>query len=253
MKMKYIPRLVLNYAVYAFLFMGAAVLVGRAALTGSLSGDGAAPTSGVSETVPPQIVIDPGHGGEDGGASVGDTLEKDLNLQISECLSDLYTLFGIRSEMTRTEDIMLYDHFDDLEDYRGKKKSYDLRSRLRIAEESGAALYVGVHMNKFPQESSKGLQVYYSPNTDESAQAARITQSYAKKYLDPANERETKQATNAIYILKRIRIPAVLVECGFLSNEEERALLETPEYRLKVAAVLFASTGEYLYTQEKGR
>ncbi|MBQ9718962.1 MAG: N-acetylmuramoyl-L-alanine amidase, partial [Clostridia bacterium] len=67
------------------------------------------------------------------------------------------------------------------------------------------------------------------------------------------NGRETKQATSAIYILKRIRIPAVLVECGFLSNAEERALLETPEYRLKVAAVLFASTGEYLQIQEKGR
>lgn len=245
MKMKYIPRFVLNYAVYAFLFMGAAVLIGRAAFNGSLTD--AAPTADISETPPPQIIIDPGHGGEDGGAAVGDTLEKDLNLQISQCLSDLYALFGIRSEMTRTEDKMLYDHFDDLEDYRGKKKSYDLRSRLRIAEESGAALYVGVHMNKFPQEKYKGLQVYYSPNTDESAQAAQITQSYAKKYLDPTNERETKKATNAIYILKRITIPAVLVECGFLSNEEERALLETPEYRLKVAAVLFASTGEYLY------
>lgn len=250
--MKYIPRLVMNYTVYTFLFMGAAVLIGRAALTGGLSGDDAALTAGVSETPPPQIVIDPGHGGEDGGAAVGDTLEKDLNLQIAGCLSDLYDLFGIRAELTRTEDIMLYDHFDDLEDYRGKKKSYDLRSRLRIAEESGAALYVGVHMNKFPKESSKGLQVYYSPNTDESAQSAQIIQSYAKKYLDPENTRETKQATSAIYILKRIRIPAVLVECGFLSNEEERTLLETPEYRQKVAAVLFASTAEYLNEQDKG-
>ncbi|MGN1346543.1 MAG: N-acetylmuramoyl-L-alanine amidase [Eubacteriales bacterium] len=243
--MKYIPRLVLNYTVYAFLFMGAAVLIGRAAFPGDAGYT--APTAGVPETEPPQIMIDPGHGGEDGGASVGDTLEKDLNLEISFCLSDLYSLFGIRSEMTRTEDTMLYDRFDDLEDYRGKKKTYDLRSRLRMAEESGAVLYVGVHMNKFPQEKYKGLQVYYSPNTDESTRAARMIQSYAKKYLDPTNDRETKKATNAIYILKRIKIPAVLVECGFLSNNEERALLETPEYRLKVAAVLFASTGEYLY------
>ena len=251
--MKYIPRLVLNYTVYAFLFMGAAVLAGRTALNGRPVGIDAAPTAEVNKTPPPQIVIDPGHGGEDGGAAVGDTLEKDLNLQVAGCLSDLYDLFGIRSEMTRTEDCMLYDRFDDLEDYRGKKKSYDLRSRLRIAEESGAALYVGVHMNKFPKESSKGLQVYYSPNTDESAQSARIIQSYAKKYLDPANERETKQATSSIYILKRITVPAVLVECGFLSNPEERALLETAEYRQKVAAVLFASTAEYLNEIKKGR
>ena len=251
MKRKYLSRFVLNYTVYAFLFLSAAVLVGRAAWSGYRSD--AALTAEIPESEPPQILIDPGHGGEDGGASVGDTLEKDLNLEISGCLSELYALFGIRSEMTRTEDIMLYDRFDDLEDYRGKKKTYDLRCRLRLAEESGAALYVGVHMNQFPKESSRGLQVYYSPNTDESARAAQITQSYAKKYLDPNNSRETKKATSAIYILKRITMPAVLVECGFLSNNEERALLETPEYRLKVAAVLFASTGEYLCTLEKGR
>lgn len=248
MKKYYIPHFVLNYAVYAFLFVGAAVLIGRAAY----NGENAAMTAGnANETVSPQIVIDPGHGGEDGGAVVGDVLEKDLNLQISECLFDLYTMFGIRSEMTRTEDTMLYDRFDDLEDYRGKMKTYDLRSRLRVAEESGAVLYVGIHMNKFPNESSKGLQVYYSPNTEESERVAQLMQSYAKKYLAPDNKRETKKATSAIYILKRIRIPAVLAECGFLSNREECALLETPEYRLKVAAVLFASTGEYLYQSKR--
>ncbi len=240
--MKYLPRLLFNYTVYAFLFMGAAVLIGRAAFDHTA----VTPTAELAETIPPQVIIDPGHGGEDGGAEVGDTVEKERNLQISQCLSDLYTLFGIRSEMTRTEDKMLYDHFDDLEDYRGKKKSYDLRSRLRIAEESGASLYVGIHMNKFPKSQYKGLQVYYSPNTDESAQTATLTQAYAKKYLDPTNDREIKKATNAIYILKRITIPAVLVECGFLSNDDERALLDTPEYRLKVATVLFASTGESL-------
>ncbi len=239
--MNSLPRLLINYAVCAFLFMGSAVLIGRAAVDPTVT-----PTAEITETAPPQIIIDPGHGGEDGGAQVGDTVEKERNLQISQCLSDLYTLFGIRSEMTRTDDTMLYDRYDDLEDYRGKKKSYDLRSRLRMAEESGAALYVGVHMNKFPKPQYKGLQVYYSPNTDESARAAGLTQSYAKKYLDPTNDREVKRATSAIYILKRITIPAVLVECGFLSNDDERALLDTPEYRRKVAAVLFASTGEYV-------
>ncbi len=242
--MKSLPRLLFNYAVYAFLFMGAAVLIGRAAFDPTVPD--AAPTADISETIPPQVIIDPGHGGEDGGAEVDGTVEKEKNLEISQCLSDLYTLFGIRSEMTRTEDTMLYDRYDDLEDYRGKKKSYDLRSRLRMAEESGASLYVGVHMNKFPKTQYKGLQVYYSPNTDGSARAAKLTQAYAKKYLDPTNDRAVKQATSAIYILKRITLPAVLVECGFLSNDEERALLNTPEYRLKLATVLFASTGEYL-------
>lgn len=247
MKRHDIMRLVLNYTVYAFLFTSVAVLIGRFAQESLVT-----PAVVSAEVVSPQVVIDPGHGGEDGGAVVGDTLEKELNLEISECLYDMYTLFGIRAELTRTEDIMLYDRYGELTDYRGRKKTYDLRSRLRIAEESGADLYVGIHMNKFPLESSRGLQVYYSPNTEESGRAAALVQSYSKKYIDPENRRETKKATDAIYILKRIRIPAVLEECGFLSNEAERELLKTHAYRLKLAAVIFASTGEHLCRSADG-
>jgi len=199
-----------------------------------------------AEVPHPLLIIDPGHGGEDGGASVGDTLEKDLNLMISEHLDDLCSIFGYSTLMTRTEDKLLYDIYGDLQDYTGKKKSYDLKNRLRMAEEAEGALYIGIHINKFSDIGSKGLQVYYSPNHADSSRAASAIQSYAKQFLIPDNDRTTKQATQAIYILNRIRIPAVLVECGFLSNPEELELLETTGYRQKIAAVIFVSTADFL-------
>lgn len=242
--MKHSPRIIVNYVIFAFLFTVSSMLVGKSAIKLSEKHK----TDPVSQEIVtiPQVVIDPGHGGEDGGASRGDVLEKNLNLEISLTLSDIFTLFGYDSLLTRTNDTLLYDYYNDLEDYTGKKKTYDLRNRLRIAEESGAELFIGIHMNKFPKEQYKGLQVYYSPNTDASRNAASIIQSYAKKFIAPDNKREIKCANQSIFILKRIKIPAVLVECGFLSNADEFSLLTTREYRNKLAMSIFASSAEYL-------
>lgn len=239
-------RIYLQYIFFALLFTGASLFVGKSALDYAAIHPAAESAQTAADTPPPAVIIDPGHGGEDGGASSGDTLEKDLNLMIAENICDLYTIFGYDVLMTRTEDVLLYDYFDDLEDYTGHKKTYDLRNRLRIAEESEASLYLGIHMNKFPKEQYKGLQVYYSANENASKKAANIIQTYAKQYLMPDNNREIKKATQAIYILHRIRIPAVLVECGFLSNPDELALLNTSTYRIKLASSIFTATAEYL-------
>ena len=194
----------------------------------------------------PLLVIDPGHGGEDGGASVAGILEKDVNLAVSMKAGDLCAVLGIPVLFTRTTDTLLYDAYGDLEDYRGKQKTYDLRNRLRMAEESGAAVFLSVHQNQFPKAKYSGMQVYYSPNDPGSAElAARIRQG-GRMLLDPYNTRETKPATNAIYLLHRIGIPAVLAECGFLSNPDERELLSTPSYQTRVAAALIVPTAEFL-------
>ncbi|MBR5252345.1 MAG: N-acetylmuramoyl-L-alanine amidase [Clostridia bacterium] len=241
---------ILNYLIFTVLFAGVALLTGKAALETDFGTDElAAPT--IAEAPVIQLVIDPGHGGEDGGANVGDVLEKDLNLSVSENLADICTVFGYSFKMTRTDDRLLYDHFGDLADYTGKKKTYDLKNRLRIAEESAAELFVGIHMNKFPQSRYRGLQVYYSPNVSDSEIAARLVQSYAKKYVAPDNNREIKASGDSIYILKSIEIPAILVECGFISNPEECTALQTPEYRARLGAVIFSSCAEYLVTAEK--
>lgn len=248
--MKTSPRIIANYIIFAFLFAGAALLVGKSATLSNLASTNAT-TPTIAEAEQVQLVIDPGHGGEDGGANVGDLMEKDLNLTVAKNLDMICAIFGYSAKMTRTEDTLLYDHYGDLSDYTGHKKTYDLKNRLRIAEESGAELFVGIHMNKFPEPKYRGLQVYYSGNSSDSQTVARTVQSYAKKYLTPDNEREVKSAGDSIYILKRIGIPAILVECGFMSNPEECTSLQTPEYRTRLASVIFASSAEYLVRGEK--
>ena len=239
-------RLILPYAAFAFVLAGACMLLGRAALD-RVNLPPVPSSAEVEDDIPvPLLVIDPGHGGEDGGAAVGETLEKDLNLAVSEKVCDLCTIFGYPVQMTRTEDVLLYDYYHDLDDYKGKQKTYDLKNRLRITEESGAAVLLSIHMNLFPQSRYRGLQVYYSPNAESSKSLANRIQLSARQRLDPENTREIKAATNAIYLLKRAEIPAVLVECGFLSNPDERELLQTPDYQLRLAASLFVPSAEFL-------
>ncbi len=242
-----ISKSIINYVVFSFLFLTAVMFVGgqTARYFSSFEAEEAA-VVGESESSP-AVIIDPGHGGEDGGAVGADgTLEKHLNLAVSENVRDIFALFGIPVAMTREEDHMLYDYYCDLDDYTGKMKTYDLKNRLKMAEGSGAQLFLGIHMNKFPQTQYSGLQVYYSPNRSESESAASLIRTYAKNFLQPENNREIKKATSSIYILHRITMPAVLVECGFLSNEGECALLNTPEYRLRTAAVIAAAGMEWL-------
>ena len=189
----------------------------------------------------PVVVIDPGHGGEDGGCSAADgTTEKELNLEMSRCITDILNASGYRTVMTRETDTLLYDMYGDLTDYKGHKKTYDLRNRLRFTKEAGAEYLVSIHMNKFTDSRYSGLQVYYSPNTGESLAMADRIQGYTEKYLQTDNDRLTKKAGSAIYLLNRSEIPAVLVECGFLSNSEEAASLCDPVYRRKLSVCIAA-------------
>lgn len=192
------------------------------------------------------VVIDAGHGGEDGGASSeSGILEKDLNLAVSDDVAHLCLLFGIPYKMTREDDRLLYDYYSELSDYTGKKKSLDLKNRLRISEEVGASLFFSIHMNKFPESRYSGLQVYYSPKHEDSRALAESVQSYTKNHLQNENERQPKAATSSIYLLNHLEIPAILVECGFLSNPEETALLSERSYRANLASVIFAPIAEY--------
>ncbi len=197
-------------------------------------------------TSPPVILIDAGHGGEDGGASSADgLLEKDLNLQMSHDVASLCLIFGIPYEMTRDDDRLLYDRYDELESYDGRKKSLDLKNRLRMAEELDTVLFLSIHMNKFPSESVKGFQVYYSTNAPDAKPLAESVQSFVKSHVQPYNERAPKAADSSIYLLKNINTTALLAECGFLSSPDEAASLRTPAYRAKLAASIFVPTAEY--------
>lgn len=192
--------------------------------------------AGAANSVPPTILLDAGHGGEDGGAvSESGILEKELNLAIAKQLQTLLTANGFHVLMTRTEDELLYDKNAD---YQGRKKALDLAARREIAEQTPNCVFVSIHMNSYPDSRYDGLQVWYSPNNPASKTLADTLQETVRTRLQPENNRKTKAATSAIYLLHKLTVPAVLVECGFLSNPAEAEKLNTPEYQEKLALVL---------------
>ena len=193
----------------------------------------------------PLIVIDPGHGGADGGAVAPDgTCEKDINLGIAKTLSALFSSYGYECVMTRDGDTMLSDGSGV------SKKLSDLRARVALTE-GRDCVFISVHQNKFPQAECAGVQVYYSGNDSRSAKLAEKIRSVCAAYLQPGNTRQTKRAGSEIYVLDRCVCPAVLVECGFLSNPAELEKLKTEEYRKKLAAAVFASFTVYEAEEEE--
>lgn len=181
------------------------------------------------------VVLDAGHGGMDGGA-VGTTgvLEKELNLAVTKQIEALLLQQGVQVILTRSEDISL--HQNDKASVHAQKES-DLKTRWEIGQKSNADLFVSIHMNQFSQSQYRGAQVFYadSPHSKELAQML-------KQQLDPVSEksknRQTKAASDSMYILRKAKIPSVLVECGFLSNPEEEALLCSPEYQQQIAQAI---------------
>ena len=195
---------------------------------------------GVSEEARLTVIIDAGHGGRDGGASADDgTLEKNLNLAVAKKLESLLLSADVRVVMTRHTDIELASPDSE------HKKRDDLNARLAMTEEYENAILVSIHMNKFPVAKYSGLQVYYSQNHAGSLVLAEQIQSDART-LKPDNDRAVKAASSSIFLLSHVKIPAVLVECGFLSNPEETALLKTDDYQQKLAMSLYTSILTYL-------
>lgn len=201
------------------------------------------------EGSPVTVIIDAGHGGEDGGTQSRDgLLEKDLNLDIAKRLSLLFSQNGINVIMTRSDDRLLYDKNGD---YKGRKKALDAQARLNIASEDPNAIFISIHQNYFSSSQYSGLQVWYSGNDNRSMELAQYIQSGVKSTLQPNNNRQTKLAGSNIYLLEHIKNPAVLIECGFLSNPEEAKRLSDPTYRQNLSEVIYRSVTEYIKMSEK--
>ncbi len=200
-----------------------------------------------SEAVPlPTVIIDAGHGGEDGGA-IGENgaLEKELNLYISQALRDMLVSSGYSVIMTRDEDKLLYDTSVD---YHGRKKALDLAERVRIASQYENSVFISIHMNSFPQKQYHGLQVYYSKNSPSSKSLAENVQSLVREKIQPNNDRSIKQAGSNIFVLDRISSPAILIECGFLSNPEECRNMSNEKYRQRLSLAIFSGIVKYLHS-----
>ena len=184
----------------------------------------------------PVIVLDAGHGGEDGGATgVNGALEKELNLSLSAMLADLLRTAGYTVVQTRTQDRLLCE----ADTPKGHRKQTDLENRLKMAQKYPNACLVSIHMNTFPLPECQGAQVWYSQNDARSQALAEEIQENIRIYLQPDNHRRIKAATSSIYLLRHAEIPAVLVECGFLSSASESALLADATYRQKLAFCIF--------------
>ena len=193
------------------------------------------------------VIIDAGHGGEDGGtSSAAGLVEKDVNLSIAQNLAKMLKSSGINVVMTREDDKLLYDRNVD---FHGRKKKLDMAARLNIINKTENAIFVSIHMNAYQNPKYSGLQVWYSQNHADSEMLAGIIQSSNQKLLQPDNERKIKSATSAIFLLNEAKCPAVLVECGFLSNTDEAAKFESDEHRQKVALLLCSSILDFLYAE----
>ena len=189
------------------------------------------------------VVIDAGHGGFDGGAvAIDKSAEKDLNLEYALALERILSDMGIDTVMTRSDDTALAESGEN-------RKARDLKKRLEIASEKENCLFVSIHMNKFSDERVKGATVYYSPNHADGRSIAESIMEMLENNLPEAGKRPIKEADSSIYILKRITCPAILFECGFISNSEELCRLKDAEYKEKLMTALAMSIKNYIEEQ----
>ncbi|MBR2869236.1 MAG: N-acetylmuramoyl-L-alanine amidase [Clostridia bacterium] len=203
----------------------------------------------VSNHKTPVIIIDAGHGGIDGGTQTKDgVLEKDINLSIAMKLSDVLTSFGYNVIMTRKTDASI--HSDGVTGIRNQKIS-DIKNRLHIIESTENAIFISIHQNYFSQSKYNGAQIFYSKNNPLSEKLAQSIRTSIISSLQKDNTREIKQSGKEIYLLNKATVPAVMVECGFLSNKEEADLLITEKYQHKIAFFIATGITDFIKTSEE--
>ena len=195
----------------------------------------------------PRVILDAGHGGEDGGAVSADgTSEKAINLSIAQKTNDLLRLFGFETQMTRTDDNDISEEGDTIRE----RKLSDMKKRLSIFNSSADNTIISIHQNKFSNTTSHGTQVFYSPNNDNSSALAESIHCSVKAQLQPDNERKCKPSDDGIYLLKNTTQPAVIVECGFLSNREECARLADEGYQKQMSFAITTGFLDYFNTNK---
>ena len=184
----------------------------------------------------PLIMIDPGHGGEDGGTqSAKGELEKDYNLSIAQKLESELQRRGYETIMTRQDDALIYD--EDSRTMRQKKVS-DIHNRFAMIEAHPDCIFLSIHQNYYSDTRCCGTQVFFSPNHPQSEALAKSIQAAVIGALQPDNTRVAKQSGSEIYLLFHAQTPAVMVECGFLSNVEEAQRLLDEDYQAALAAAI---------------
>ncbi len=192
----------------------------------------------------PVVIIDPGHGGPDGGAvGVDGVVEKDINLSLALKLRDMMKASGFTVVMTREEDVSIHD--PGVKGTR-KQKTSDLHNRMAIMERYPDAIFISIHQNKFGDSKQHGAQIFYGPKNESSKALAEVVQQNIISMLQPDNKRKCKKGEKNLYLIYEAKCPAILIECGFLSNREEARRLTDETYQAKLAFATLCSVLEYL-------
>ena len=190
------------------------------------------------------IVLDAGHGGEDGGAvSKNGVSESNLNLKITLKVQQLLEQSGATVILTRSDENAIYDL--DKKTLKEKKVS-DIKNRVKIGNESSADFFISIHLNKIPQAQYSGWQTFFKDGDEESKMLAQNIQKNLNNSIQKENKRESLKISN-IYIVDNVEIPTAIVECGFLSNPEEEKLLQQEEYQNKLAWGIYTGIMDYCF------
>ena len=226
------------YAMCIMLTIAAVLVCGYCAMQFSKTAPAFAENSCVT------VVIDAGHGGEDGGASSrSGILESRINLEIAKITDDLLRFAGVRTQMIRTEDVSVYTDGGSIQE----KKISDLHNRVRMVENTPGALLLSIHQNFFPEAKYHGAQVFYA-KTPGSEDLAKLTQERLRMCADPENRRRCKPS-EGVYLMEKVSCTAILVECGFLSNEPEAEKLTQKPWQQKLSGAVCGALCCYLDTE----
>lgn len=229
---RFLRRYFPMYLLVVALFVGSAAVIDRTvtALAEALP----VPRTGT-------VIIDPGHGGEDGGAvSCTGVQESALNLEISLRLRDLLNFMGYETKMIRTTDTAVYTQGATI----SEKKVSDLKHRVELVNETPEALLLSIHQNQFSDGKYSGAQVFYAPTAGSQALAERV-QALLIDTVNPGSRRACKPA-DGVYLMQHVGCTGILVECGFLSNAQEEAKLRTAEYQKELCCVIACAAAEYM-------
>lgn len=196
----------------------------------------------------PVIIIDAGHGGEDGGAiGIDGTYEKEINLQISLKVNDILSIFGYETHLIRTTDTSVHTVGESIRE----RKISDIHNRADTMNLYENCIYLSIHQNKYSDSRIWGAQTFYSGNLDESKEIAQFIQNAVSSQLQPDNKRQIKKSGTDIYVLYNATKPAVMVECGFVSNQNELNQLKDNTYQNNMALSITTGIINYNISEVK--
>ncbi len=208
----------------------------------------ALPTVAQSNSKDVIFVLDAGHGGMDGGCSTADGVpEKGINLNIMLNLREMLEAMGYPVVVTRDSDRSIHDK--GIEGIANQKSS-DMDNRLALFNKYDNAVCISIHQNQFTDPQYSGAQMFYSDTNPQSEALAQQLQNQFREMLQPENQREIKLCGTELFLCYYCKNPTVMVECGFLSNPSEAALLKTTEYQQKVSFTIFSAIQQWISTQK---